>query len=202
MANSSGDFIPPGQIESAERLSGSPVTFIPSRHEPPHDEVAISKFNIFTLRTNQRIYREIIAKRNMDRQYIEALEAILLLNRINLPERESITASEVPHQRHLEAIDGSSEALTGLLAKIRDLYEMYHVQICFKDLGYWTNSTKPYIPTVGSTMANLITGRGPKYRVDILKGLTGTSIKNMLLYLQHTYSVLTFQAPESTTQLN
>ena len=86
----------------------------------PQNEVAISKFNIFTLRANQRIYQEIIAKRNMDRQYIEALEAILLLNSIQLPERvdNSGPALPAPRPTTLGQIDGSAEQLHALLTKV------------------------------------------------------------------------------------
>lgn len=175
MSNSTVDFIPSEERESSEGLSGSSANFVSTRQHLSYDDVADRKFRIFTLRANQRIYNEIVARRNMDRQYIEALEAILLLNRISIPDRESIATARNPDQRHLEAIDGSSEALASLLAKIKDLHQIYHVQICFKDLGYWTNSTQPYIPTVGSTMAKMFIGHGPKHRVDILKGLTGDS---------------------------
>ena len=173
MSNLTADVDPSERKESSEGLAGSSVNYVSNRQNLPYDEVADRKFRVFTLRANQRIYNEIVARRNMDRQYIEALEAILLLNRINIPDRDSIVTARNPDQRHLEAIDGSSEALANLLAKIKDLHQIYHVQICFKDLGYWTNSTKPYIPTVGSTMTNIFIGHGPKHRVDILKGLTG-----------------------------
>lgn len=43
--------------------------------------------SIFTLRANQKIYVEMIAKRNADKQYIESLEKILVNNNLDLPEK-------------------------------------------------------------------------------------------------------------------
>lgn len=136
------------------------------------DEMKMSKFNIFTLRANHRVYKDIIEKRNSDRQYIEALEALLRENNLELPEIDRNVPSE-PKNR-MGSLDGSPEALNALLMKVKDLQHTYHVQICFKDLGYWTMSPKPYIPTVGTTIRNVFIGHGPKQRVDILKGLTGS----------------------------
>ena len=169
----------------------TPVDEAPPPAAPhPSNEVAISKFNIFTLRTNQRIYKEIIAKRNMDKQYIEALEAMLLLHSIDLPEREALltTKNPISQSHHLGTIDGSPEALTNLLTKVKDLQRMYNVQICFKDLGYWTNARKPYIPTVGTTVTDWFIGHGPKSRVDILKGLTGRTNSCAVQYFMITYN--------------
>lgn len=135
------------------------------------DEAVMSKFNIFTLRANQRIYQEVIAKRNLDRNYIEALEAILRENNLDLPEVERDLP--LPRKSRIGYIDGSPEALNELLMKVKGLQHVYHVQICFKDVGYWTMSQKAHIPTVGTRLKDIFFGHGPKHRVDILKGLTG-----------------------------
>lgn len=146
------------------------MNVIASRSEMRNDDVNMSKFNIFTLRANQRIYQEIIAKRNLDKHYIEALEALLQENSIELPVLDRSVPSK---KKTIEDFDGSHEALSVLLMKIRKLQQIHQVQICFKDLGYWTKSPKPYIPTVGTTIRDMFIGHGPKERVDILKGLTG-----------------------------
>lgn len=144
---------------------------VSTHKELKSDEAVMSKFNIFTLRANQRIYQEVIAKRNLDRNYIEALEAILRENNLDLPEAER----DIPHPRksRIGSIDGSPEALNELLMKVKGLQRVYHVQICFKDVGYWTMSQKAHIPTVGTRLKDIFFGHGPKHRVDILKGLTG-----------------------------
>lgn len=144
---------------------------VSTQKEVKSDEAVMSKFNIFTLRANQRIYQEVIAKRNLDRNYIEALEAILRENNLDLPEVER----DIPHPRksRIGSIDGSPEALNELLMKVKGLQRVYHVQICFKDVGYWTMSQKAHIPTVGTRLKDIFFGHGPKHRVDILKGLTG-----------------------------
>lgn len=168
-----------GPRETCERFQLlSALSLLYNRMENPaiklvsgSDEMKMSKFNIFTLRANHRVYKEIIDKRNSDRQYIEALEALLREHNVELPEVHSNVPS-VP-KNHMGPLDGSPEALNALLMKVKDLQHIYHVQICFKNLGYWTMSPKPYIPTVGTTIRNMIIGHGPKERVDILKGLTG-----------------------------
>jgi hypothetical protein len=147
------------------------MNVITSRSEVKNDDVNMSKFNIFTLRANQRIYQEIIAKRNYDKHYIEALEALLQENSIELPVLERNAPSPL---KAVADFDGSHGALNALLMKIRNLQQIHQVQICFKDLGYWTKSPKPHIPTVGTTIRNMFIGYGPKERVDILKGLTGS----------------------------
>ena len=144
-----------------------------SRSETKNDDVNMSKFNIFTLRANQRIYQEIIAKRNYDKHYIEALEALLQENSIELPVIERNLPSQL---KAISDFDGSHGALKALLMKVRSLQQIHQVQICFKDLGYWTKSHKPHIPTVGTTIRDMIIGHGPKERVDILKGLTGDNL--------------------------
>lgn len=146
------------------------MNVITSRSEIQNDDLNMSKFNIFTLRANQRIYQEIIAKRNYDKHYIEALEALLQENSIQLPVIDRNIAPNTPAIAHF---DGSYGALKALLMKVKNLQHVHQVQICFKDLGYWTKSPKPYIPTVGTTIRDMFIGHGAKERVDILKGLTG-----------------------------
>ena len=144
---------------------------ISSQKELRSEEAVMSKFNIFTLRANQRIYQEVIAKRNLDRNYIEALEAILRQNNLDFPDLDRDIP--LPRKSRIGSIDGSPEALNDLLMKVKGLQRVYHVQICFKDVGYWTMSQKAHIPTVGTRLKDIFFGHGPKHRVDILKGLTG-----------------------------
>ena len=144
---------------------------VSSQKEFKNDEAIMSKFNIFTLRANQRIYQEVIAKRNSDRNYIEALEAVLRQNNLEFPDLERNVPP--PRKNRIGSIDGSPEALNDLLMKVKGLQRVYHVQICFKDVGYWTMSQKAHIPTVGTRLKDIFFGHGPKHRVDILKGLTG-----------------------------
>lgn len=144
---------------------------VSSQREFKSDEAIMSKFNIFTLRANQRIYQEVIAKRNSDRNYIEALEEILRQNNLDFPDLERDVPP--PRKSRIGSIDGSPEALNDLLMKVKGLQRVYHVQICFKDVGYWTMSQKAHIPTVGTRLKDIFFGHGPKHRVDILKGLTG-----------------------------
>jgi hypothetical protein len=151
-------------------MTTSPMN-VSTQKEVKSDDAVMSKFNIFTLRANQRIYQEVIAKRNLDRNYIEALEAILRENNLDLPEVERDIP--LPRKSRIGSIDGSPEALNELLMKVKGLQRVYHVQICFKDIGYWTMSQKAHIPTVGTRLKDMFFGHGPKHRVDILKGLTG-----------------------------
>jgi hypothetical protein len=80
------------------------------------------------------------------------------------------------HLSGLGPMDGTDASLRELFAKIKELQRTYHVQICFKDLGYWITAPPPSIPTVGTTMKSMMTfGMEHKERMDILKNLTGMS---------------------------
>jgi hypothetical protein len=102
---------------------------------------------------------------------------------IPIPE---VSLSEIPklerpylgsHLSGLGPMDGTDASLKEVLEKIKELQRNYHVQICFKDLGYWITAAPPRIPTVGTTMKSMVTfGMEHKERVDILKGLTGTIV--------------------------
>jgi hypothetical protein len=157
-------------------MADTTTTMVREKPKASKDEAAVAKFNIFTLRTNQKIYKEMTAKRNVDRMYIDALEDVIMRGNLTLPER--VEAGKMVPSGSLKRLASTlddTEALSDLLVSLKELHRIYRVQICFKDLGYWTMAHAPHIPTVGSAFSDGLFGHGQKHRVDILKNLTGKS---------------------------
>jgi hypothetical protein len=123
------------------------------------------------------MFQDMMMKRNQDRHYIKKLEELLAEHNVELPplESDSFLGKAKQLKSGLGILEGNldRDGLNQLLRKMKSYRKLYHVQICFKDISYWTKVPKAVIPTVGTTLRRMVIGSGKKHRVDILKNLTG-----------------------------
>eukprot|EP01038_Epipyxis_sp_PR26KG_P004915 gene4915-6878_t len=139
-----------------------------------------AQVSLFTINSNQKIVADLISRLSKNKAYIDELEAILKEHNIPLPDTTSRRLDDLKQNEKSEATpavgimkEGNEEEMLAVLAKVKALHRRFYVTIKFNNLGYYTMAPKQVIPTVGNEIKTLVCGAGPKYRVDILKGITG-----------------------------
>jgi ABC-type multidrug transport system ATPase subunit len=120
----------------------------------------------------------LITQKEIDAAYIQALQTILAANGIEIPPVPEVTHYDsVPRllidSEHVMQ-DGSFESLDKTISKLKQYMNILPIDVQYHDLSFWGMVSKTRIPTVGSTLRDLLLfGTGPKLRVDVLKNLTG-----------------------------
>jgi len=144
------------------------------------DSLSPGKFSIFNVRTNRKIYNELMSQRERDALYIQALEEVLRENNISLPPpvtEYSFRGDKSHSSQQLETPtldkDGSVTSIETTINRIKQHHMSDEISIQFRNLTFWGMVPERTIPTVGSTLRKMLFGSGPKHRVDILHDLTG-----------------------------
>eukprot|EP00596_Hydrurales_sp_CCMP1899_P009612 CAMPEP_0119038002 /NCGR_PEP_ID=MMETSP1177-20130426/6649_1 /TAXON_ID=2985 /ORGANISM="Ochromonas sp, Strain CCMP1899" /LENGTH=1597 /DNA_ID=CAMNT_0006999999 /DNA_START=48 /DNA_END=4838 /DNA_ORIENTATION=+ len=155
------------------------------------DDANSTGYNVFTVRTNRRVYQELVELRGEDKWYIDNLEAIMREKGLDIPPRrirKKISQGSIKPSRSIADFDrtigiiddGGYDKVKQMLSKVETLHRKYDVQMAFKDLSFWVMTADAIIPTVGNMMKNLIVGSGKKHKVNILKGITGRILSGKL----------------------
>jgi hypothetical protein len=79
--------------------------------------------------------------------------------------------------------DGSLNSLMKSVTSIKEHNQMHEIYVQYRNLTFWNMVANRKIPTVGSTIRNIVFGSGPKRRVDIIKDLTGRILPKTMTLL-------------------
>ena len=178
------------------QLSPAPASFKAVPQEDKESEVMVP-FSSFNMRANRKIFFDLNERHQHEVQnhleHIKLLTKLLKENNIAVPDAPkhdaSVCASETAAL--LTSIgteddgdkntaiqlpilkDGSARSIIELINRAKEHIKIYRVTVLYRDLNFWTMAPERKIPTVGSTVHDMVLGAGPKKRVDIIKGVTG-----------------------------
>ncbi len=167
-----------GEVELANKSKFSVLPQNDESNNTNSDAVAVP-FSAFNVRANRKIFNDLAAQHKQDMEKIKLLENLLKSNNIDIPEYISAADDEaeaeqlLSRKRVASLVDGSAASMHQWMEKVKDVVKIYQVTVTYRDLNYWTMTPEAKIPTVGSTIREILMGTGPKHRVDILKGMTG-----------------------------
>lgn len=118
-----------------------------------------------------------ITQREIDSAYIQTLQTILTAHGIEIPPLPEVVHHSMPRllidSDHVMQ-DGSFESLDKTISKLKQYINILPIDVQYHDLSFWGMVSRTRIPTVGSTLKDLLFfGIGAKQRVDVLKNLTG-----------------------------
>jgi ABC-type multidrug transport system fused ATPase/permease subunit len=150
-----------------------------------------SRFTLFNVHTNQRIYQRLTSQIEHDRVYIEELQQLLRSHGIEVPESSvpsPLTALPPSRNNHGDIPDrlmpdGSIDSLMKSVTSIKEHNQVHEIYVQYRNLTLSNMVRETKIATVGSTVRNMFIGSGAKRRVDVIKDLTGRILPKTMTLL-------------------
>lgn len=166
------------EVELMDNVNVAPLNLLKQPSQTDHTHKEINEFSVFNMRSNKKIYENLVQCHQRDVKYILALEALLKENGISLPAVDN-TLTGTPKKRKYSITgvpllpNAEYETLKESFAVVAKLAHVDEYEVQYRNVSFWGMVPKTYIPTVGSTLRQMFMGSGPKHRTDILKDLTG-----------------------------
>mgnify|MGYP006191489807 CR=1 FL=1 len=150
---------------------------------------ANTKYSMLDKKTKTRVKQEILDRHERAEKYILKLEGLLHEKGVEIPDDFLELKEAVMSKGDIDHLDifmenGGLEALAKSAERTLQHTHRYETLVQYRNLTFWNNVAERRIPTMTSSLLNLIPGMYKKQRVNVLNDLSGRILpKRMTLVM-------------------